>query len=352
MEKGNRKKFWILTAIVLVFAALYGRYGSNFWKKTSEDVTKAVENNKATEKTVESAPVIPAFDIGSLPTAKIALGNFPYIPKLDGFVNKVKDLGDLKSFDVFTGGNNFLPVQGNVAMQSFSVPEGQKWDESNFIKGFTDFFDKLGAKKIWEGKIPDEAKEALNKAKNQPDYADKFTSASLEENQVVYGIKEGEKTTFFTVASDSDSGTLAVVESTASTSMAPQTKEAPKDAKSEEIIKDLNEKGKAVLKINFDTGRTTLNAEGTESVNEIAKVLKADSNLKIAINGYTDNVGSEQQNLKISKERSDAVLNALVALGIDKSRLTSEGFGSKDPIADNGTQEGRLQNRRVELVKK
>ena len=134
--------------------------------------------------------------------------------------------------------------------------------------------------------------------------------------------------------------------------MAPQTKEAPKDAKSEEIIKDLNEKGKAVLKINFDTGRTTLNAEGTESVNEIAKVLKADSNLKIAINGYTDNVGSEQQNLKISKERSDAVLNALVALGIDKSRLTSEGFGSKDPIADNGTQEGRLQNRHVELVKK
>ena len=128
MEKGNRKKFWILTAIVLVFAALYGRYGSNFWKKTSEDVTKAVENNKATEKTVESAPVIPAFDIGSLPTAKIALGNFPYIPKLDGFVNKVKDLGDLKSFDVFTGGNNFLPVQGNVAMQSFSVPEGQKWE--------------------------------------------------------------------------------------------------------------------------------------------------------------------------------------------------------------------------------
>ena len=80
---------------------------------------------------------------------------------------KVKDLGDLKSFDVFTGGNNFLPVQGNVAMQSFSVPEGQKWDESNFIKGFTDFFDKLGAKKIWEGKIPDEAKEALNNTKGE-----------------------------------------------------------------------------------------------------------------------------------------------------------------------------------------
>ncbi|WP_236855071.1 OmpA family protein [Chryseobacterium sp. MEBOG06] len=95
-----------------------------------------------------------------------------------------------------------------------------------------------------------------------------------------------------------------------------------------------------------------MKTDGKTAVDEITKVLKNDNSLKLAINGYTDNSGNDAHNIQLSKDRAAAVLNAITTSGIDKSRLSAEGFGSKSPIADNGSEEGKAQNRRVELVKK
>ena len=80
-------------------------------------------------------------------------------------------------------------------------------------------------------------------------------------------------------------------------------------------------------------------------------MLNANPDLKISIEGHTDNVGSEQANMKLSKNRAKSVLIALVDEGVDESRLKSEGYGQSMPIGDNATEEGKALNRRVELRK-
>jgi outer membrane protein OmpA-like peptidoglycan-associated protein len=102
----------------------------------------------------------------------------------------------------------------------------------------------------------------------------------------------------------------------------------------------------------FDTGKSVLKPESEASVAEIAKLLKADSVLKVYVVGHTDNVASLDLNLRLSQARAEAVVQALVAKhGIAAGRLSGQGVGPLAPVADNGADEGRAKNRRVELVK-
>jgi outer membrane protein OmpA-like peptidoglycan-associated protein len=77
--------------------------------------------------------------------------------------------------------------------------------------------------------------------------------------------------------------------------------------------------------------------------------LKAFPKVKIKIGGYTDNVGKAESNMKLSAERATVVMDAIVAGGIDKSRLESEGYGDKNPVSTNDTDEGRAMNRRIAI---
>jgi K(+)-stimulated pyrophosphate-energized sodium pump len=102
-------------------------------------------------------------------------------------------------------------------------------------------------------------------------------------------------------------------------------------------------------RILFDSGASTLRAESNEQIDNIAKIMAAYPNIKLKVGGYTDNTGPADANVKISGERASAVLNAIVAKGIDAARLSSEGYGSENAIADNATAEGREKNRRVSV---
>ena len=108
----------------------------------------------------------------------------------------------------------------------------------------------------------------------------------------------------------------------------------------------------AVYGIKFDTGKSTIKPESAQAIGEIAKLLKADPTLKIYVVGHTDNVGDVDSNIKLSQDRGEAVLQALVRdHGIAAARLRSYGCGQFAPVATNDTEEGRAKNRRVELVK-
>lgn len=97
----------------------------------------------------------------------------------------------------------------------------------------------------------------------------------------------------------------------------------------------------------FDTGKSTIKAESQVQVNNIAEILKAFPNVKLKIGGYTDNVGNEASNMKLSAARAKAVVAAVAALGVDASRMDAEGYGPQFPVASNDTEEGRAQNRRI-----
>jgi outer membrane protein OmpA-like peptidoglycan-associated protein len=107
----------------------------------------------------------------------------------------------------------------------------------------------------------------------------------------------------------------------------------------------------AVYGIYFDTGKSELKPESQQAVGEIVKLLKSETSLKVYVVGHTDNVGGLDANMKLSQDRGEAVVQALIRSGIDSSRLKAFGNGPYAPVASNDTEEGRAKNRRVELVK-
>jgi len=119
------------------------------------------------------------------------------------------------------------------------------------------------------------------------------------------------------------------------------------------MAKAIAEKGKLTLYgINFDFNQATIKPESEPILKEVAAVLQKQSDLHLKIEGHTDNVGKPAYNLELSKKRAESVKTHLTEkFQIDASRLSTEGYGDTRPIAKNDTEQGRAQNRRVELVK-
>jgi len=103
--------------------------------------------------------------------------------------------------------------------------------------------------------------------------------------------------------------------------------------------------------INFKTGSADINPESEVSLQKVLKTLMAYSDLEVAINGYTDNVGSKSANVKLSQRRANSVKDWLVKNGINEKRLTAKGYGPANPVAPNDTPENKLKNRRIEFVR-
>jgi outer membrane protein OmpA-like peptidoglycan-associated protein len=102
----------------------------------------------------------------------------------------------------------------------------------------------------------------------------------------------------------------------------------------------------------FAVNSDLIRPESTPTLKEIGDMLTAHRELRLAIEGHTDSDGDDTYNLDLSRRRAAAVKTVLVeSFGVDSGRLSTEGFGETRPAADNGTPEGRQQNRRVELVK-
>lgn len=120
-----------------------------------------------------------------------------------------------------------------------------------------------------------------------------------------------------------------------------------------EMKTELDIEGKiTVYSILFDFDRYNLKEQSEKPLQEIADLLLSYPDLKIEIQGHTDNQGRDDYNLKLSQRRATVVRSHLVSLGVDPSRLTAAGYGSFRPITTNKTREGRAKNRRVVLIEK
>ncbi len=100
----------------------------------------------------------------------------------------------------------------------------------------------------------------------------------------------------------------------------------------------------------FDTGKYTLKTDTKVSLAKVAGILQAYPGLKLQVEGYTDSVGSDELNQKLSENRAGAVDDFLVSQGVSSGNISATGYGKTHPVADNGTAQGRAQNRRVNLV--
>lgn len=112
----------------------------------------------------------------------------------------------------------------------------------------------------------------------------------------------------------------------------------------------VDEKATMQINVEFGSGKSVIAQKYNDHLKEVADFLTKHDDVNVQIEGYTDNTGSAAKNVALSKARAQAVVNALIKLGIEKDRLTAKGFGPENPIADNNTAEGRQINRRVVAV--
>ena len=107
---------------------------------------------------------------------------------------------------------------------------------------------------------------------------------------------------------------------------------------------------KIVLRgVHFDFNKATIRPDAQPILDQAASILRGHPEVHVAVEGHTDAIGSDAYNLKLSQRRAAAVKQYLVDHGVGAARLTSEGFGKRRPVASNATDDGRAQNRRVEL---
>jgi outer membrane protein OmpA-like peptidoglycan-associated protein len=102
--------------------------------------------------------------------------------------------------------------------------------------------------------------------------------------------------------------------------------------------------------ITFMTNSSNVSANAKNVLNSVSLVLKEYSKTNIVVAGYTDNTGSDNYNQMLSQQRAQSVANVLMDDGVAHTRLRVQGYGEANPIASNGTPEGRAENRRVELT--
>jgi outer membrane protein OmpA-like peptidoglycan-associated protein len=120
-----------------------------------------------------------------------------------------------------------------------------------------------------------------------------------------------------------------------------------------QLKKDLAASGRARLYgILFDTDSARIRPESKPTLDEVVRLLSSEPKWSLTIEGHTDATGTASHNQTLSEQRASSVKEYLVEKGIDAKRLTAVGFGQSKPVADNATELGRAQNRRVELVRR
>jgi outer membrane protein OmpA-like peptidoglycan-associated protein len=102
--------------------------------------------------------------------------------------------------------------------------------------------------------------------------------------------------------------------------------------------------------VHFDFDKATLKPEGMSVLNQAAALLQKHERVVVEVAGHTDSVGSEKYNQGLSDRRANAVKDYLISKGVKASRLSARGYGESRPVASNDTDEGRAENRRVELI--
>ena len=288
------------------------------------------------------------FDPTSVPESTATLPPFPFFDIPAGMESTFDEKDKIVNFDrqYFMAGDKPVAIEGRIFHDRFNLTGGErKYTKLEFMRNYENAVTALGGVKINTTQYTypiidaagrrDELEKVNYAAPMVPDY-----------QHDSYLIRQGGKEYWIEVSVGSfpDHGYVVVLEREG---MKQSLGFLDASAMKQAIDKD----GRVALHINFDVDKATLRPDAQPVIEEIGKLLNADPALKLSIEGHTDNTGTPAHNQELSTARARSVLGALVGLGVDPARLSSKGFGQDKPVADNASEAGRAQNRRVELVK-
>ena len=331
------------TALILGLSAL--TVSCNQSAKNQEIVTDPTEVTVETnEVKTNEANIVADFNIEDIPFSTADIGDFPFINLPEGLEAHKGAIE--KKFDVcfFPINGIMTPFEGKLYKANVGAVRGEEYSQRYFEKSLEDYLLSVGAVQVFDGEITKEEYERYNK--QDPNKGGSGDMGYWDQNIKFFVIRSKEKgNIYIQFTSNNAGGKLNIVQEEA-------FKQTITKVSADDIVKDLTEKGKSILYINFDVDKSNITTEGKEVVTQIAEALQKDKNLKISIEGHTDNTGDAVHNKKLSHDRANSVRNALITGGVDKARLSAIGFGSEKPLVTNNSDENKAKNRRVELVKK
>lgn len=311
------------------------------------------ESSSATAAAMQTSPplatgepasaMVTGFDVNRVPVATPQLGQFPYVGLIEGYKPTKSQFTKDVQFDryEFFDGTKIIPVEGRLAT---IVADGTGASTFEVLKTYESLVSRLGGVKVYEGADPRHLKS------DPPQYTDRRHRHGFTADRAgVYMLRTpGSEIWVEAYVSDipSEQGDhyLTVVEK-----KGLETRASLLPA--EEMKRELDTKGHVALYINFDFDKADIKPDSRPIISEVVKLLTTNPSLNLTVEGHTDNVGIPDYNKRLSDARAKSVVAALSAQGIDSRRLRGAGFGQEKPIADNSTDAGRAQNRRVELVK-
>jgi OOP family OmpA-OmpF porin len=307
--------------------------------KSSEIKT---EQTAIDENTIENTSA-EKFNIEDIPYSNADLGSFPYFSLPSGLKNQNKPLQ--RNFDVcfFPIAGTMTPFEGKLYKINVVGDGTEPFSKRYFEKSLVDYLNSIGATEVFNGEITKEEYDRYHK--QDPNKGDEGDIGYFNEQITVYVLRTKDNgNVYVQFSSNNASGKLNILQE-------ESFKQTITKITADDIIEDLSQKQKSILYINFETDKANVTVEGKYVVDQIAQALKKDISLKIGIEGHTDNTGDAAHNKHLSNARANAVMDALISAGIDKSRLSAKGFGAERPLTANDTEENKAKNRRVELVK-
>ncbi|WP_157134737.1 OmpA family protein [Sphingomonas sp. PAMC 26605] len=314
-----------------------------------QKVEETATATNVTAATVSASPAPPAaapmpadFSIDNVPISNAPLGKFPFFgwPANYAPQNTPKEVG-FGHFPFWTG-KAFNDIEGQTFMVTLDAAPNKQFSSYELQKNMQTLFQQAGAVKVFEGKIPYDTLKAL------PDTVRSEISPGLGDayNDPVetWVIHRPHDAIWINYSTNTAQGAFAVVQTKP---FVPTAVLLPAD----QLKTALDQIGKAVIHVNFATDQTQLLPTSGPQMDAVIALLKGDPSLKLAINGYTDDTGSDDHNVTLSDGRAKAVQAALVAAGIKSDRLQAKGYGRMIPVSNNTDEAGKAANRRVELVK-
>lgn len=329
----------------LILALMIGLTFGACVKREKPSGGQTAVNAQLESTSTEPSPILDTtksasgFDINNVPVVNPQLGEFPYFGLIEGYRRRSGGPGD-KDVDFdryeFFDGTKIIHVEGRLTTMN---AEGKGASPFQVFKTYESLVTGLGGVTVFEGKGEDMAKKFGDMRHRWPGY---------RTDQIgVYMLRTPESEIWIEAYVNPNARGpyyLTVVEKKAlevKASLLP----------AEEMKKELDAKGHVALYINFEFNKADIKPESQPIVDQIVKLLKNNPSLNLSVEGHTDNIGTPAYNKQLSEARARSVVAALTAQGIEARRLRATGYGQEKPIADNSTDSGRAQNRRVELVK-
>lgn len=335
----------ICLPLILIVASLISCKNSKENNKHQE-----VENQNNAEMVVENEVAeteTTDFDITKIPLSSFTITDLPFFNLPDGYEYSSKYNREYESIRFWTGDDFELP-EGSLFYGRISTTENKQFSILELTKNLNKVFLDAGAVELFQGKVP---REAIVKNEELNPITDYGLSGTA------YGFQGNAKTWTYVIRQNLHNIWIQLNESDDRASLYISIlKTKPLEITSKLINADqmklaLDQKGMIALYINYDTNKSDIKAEAMPTMDEIFNLLSENPNLKISIEGHTDNVGNAQYNKQLSELRAKGILEHLTNKGIKGERLKSAGFGDSKPIADNNTEENKALNRRVELRK-